>query len=99
MAEHSRIGNLYDVETDIADWPKGLPEVERPLLTAIVLDVLRKFGPLGTHDLYRRVSDHADVGTCPTFRKAAVYDFLYGCVVRAARAGDCEQRWHAPAKR
>jgi hypothetical protein len=99
MAQRHLVRDLCDIGTDVEDWPSGLPVTEREVLARAVLDVLREGKPLGTHDLYQRLEMHPDViANAPTFKKAAVFDWLYGCVVRAARAADCEQRWHAPPK-
>lgn len=99
MGERNLIRDIYSVETDGTDWPVGLPDNEKMILSRAVLDVLDACVPLTTYDLYRRVRDHAMVvAEAPTFKRATLLDWLYACVVRAARVADCEQRWHPPTK-
>ena len=101
MAERYLIRDIYCVETDGSDRPKGLTDEDKTGLQTIVLEVL-KTGPWSTYELHERVKrtlereHHARV---PAFKGAALFDWTYGCVVRAARAANCEQRWHAPEKR
>jgi hypothetical protein len=91
------IRDLWSVETDSTDWPKGLPEAERNALTEAVKSVLERCGPLKLHELFLRLRDDESVRTnAPTWSKAALYDWLYGCVERATRAVNCEERYHLP---
>lgn len=97
MAERVLIRDIYNVETDETDWPSGLGPSEKECLQRVVLEILRACPSLCTYELYQRVRRHRDVPEgAPTFRKAALLDWLYACVVRAARGAGCEQRWHAP---
>ena len=92
----SAIRDEFNVETDEADWPVGLPEAERKVLKRAVIDELRRCGPCPTYELHRRVCDNEKVlAEAPTFSKAVILDWLCACVVRAARSAFCEQRWHA----
>ena len=100
---------MYNVETDGSDWPlygvgdygesRPLPDECKRALEEHVLSVLSDCRPLLTHELYQRVRNRAKGDErCAPFNKAALLDWLYACVVRAARAADCEERWHPPAK-
>ncbi len=99
MAEKYLIGDLYPVEVDGSDWPVGLPASERPSLMAIVLEVLEERAPLSNVTLYRVVQGHPEIASrCPTYARAALFDFAYACLVRACRAVDAEPHWHAPKR-
>jgi len=94
------IHDLFNVETDGADWPKGLTAEDKTGLVAIVVEILRESGPLDTyllHNAVKRVCEREGYKRVPTFKGAALLDWTYGAVVRAARHADCSQRWHLPA--
>lgn len=101
MAERTLIRDIYGIETDGTDWPKTsvgpMSDEDKTKIKGAVLDVLDMCMPLSTYDLVQRVKDHPTVQDTP-LKGAALWDWIYGCVVRAARAADCEQRWHPPAK-
>lgn len=100
------VRHMYNVETDATDWPtcwvgnepgQPLPDECKRALEEHALSVLRDCTPLLTYELYQRVRDRAKRDErCAPFNKAALLDWLYACVVRAARAADCEERWHPP---
>lgn len=100
MSKVHSIADTYQVATDAADWPESLPVAERGVLQGLVLEVLSECHALHTYDLVQRVVWKADKrNDVQAFNKAALLDWIYACVVRAARAADCEQRWHAPEKK
>ena len=97
---HEMIRQKYNVETDITDWPIGLPEDQREVLLVFVAEALARFGEKGAHltVIERMVDTMAEWRDgLPIFRTAAAWDFRYACVERALRAIDAEQRWHAKA--
>lgn len=101
MGQITSVGEIYGVEVDGADWPKSLPVGEREVLIALVREVIQRWQAVGKHpgtyDLYQQVKHAAEKrDDVPTFRSAALLDWLYACVVRAARAADAEQVWSLP---
>lgn len=97
MAEHFHISELYDIATDGTDWPKDLPAEERTVLARWVHEELTAHPPGFTmYMLYNRLRYRAEKEPqlVPYWGRAALFDFLYACVMRAARDVDeAEQRW------
>jgi len=93
------IRDEYLVETDNTDWPKGMTENDKKELVDVVLEVLRKKGPLPLYLLYenvRRVLSREDYKRVQVFKNAEVLHWAYGAVARACYEAHCEQCWHAP---
>lgn len=88
------ISEMYRIETDGTDWPKGLSNEEKGALIEHVKEALGH-RPMAIYDLYRTVTQLARGDKrCAVFNRACLSDWLYGCIVRAARAASAEQRWH-----
>lgn len=96
MPQRYLIRSIYSVETDPHDWPMGLTNEAKEALVEIVRRVILDHKPLLTHELVDRVKYYARSDPrCKTFTDGVITDWIYGCVVRAARSANCEQRWHS----
>lgn len=87
------IAQLFNVRTDAADWPVDLPEGERPILTDAVRAVIGLDGILSTMELDRILDSRLSAAQCPTFLRAALWDFRFACIARACRAANLSERW------
>lgn len=88
------IEGMYRLRTDESDWPVSLPEVERSVLVDLVRRELAQ-APSGmaVHELsevVRRKMNGEERATLPVFVNGVVYDWIYACVERAARACGAE---------
>jgi hypothetical protein len=90
MPGNTSIRVLYNVDTDLTDWPKALPQDEREKLVALVRTTLEQHGPLTFATLERLVHRAIDGrrDEFPVYSKAALWDFLHACVERALRTLD-----------
>lgn len=87
------IRELYGVEVDIFDWPKGMTVAEQDALCRAVRVVLER-SPQGLEAWL--LEEQPEVREA--LRGAQVRDWRSAAVARACRSLDAEQRWVLPAK-
>lgn len=88
------IRDLYGVEVDNSDWPKGMTMVERDALVQAVRVVLER-NPQGLESWV--LEEQPEVRE--VLRGAQLRDWRSAVVERACRAlGTAEKRWVLPAK-
>lgn len=88
------IRELYGVEVEHCDWPKGMTEDERSALVEAVRVALTRH-PQGLEPWL--LEDQPEVRDC--LRGAVIRDWRSAAVERACRAlGTAEKRWVLPVK-